>query len=212
MAPKKTQMRQKKDFKAADMEKLDRRGHNEALTRFFHTLGEDEMVQALHHSADPRVVLLLEYMFDPKYRNDSFTKLCKECGLYLGDIVDAFKRYKLDMGIIAMAKQAPAIMSDTARDARSQKTVCMTCRGSGEILEQTSRLSEELVASICPNCIGEGSFLVPGHDKARELFFKTMGLTKRDPIFAQQINIAPAAPPSVEEFVTENLKAEKADK
>jgi len=206
-------MRQKADFKPADMAKLDRRGHNEALQRFFHSLGEDEMVQALHHSADPRVLQLLEYMFDPRYKNDGFTKLCKECNLHLGDIVDVFRRYKLDLGIVAMAKAAPIIMKDTAEDAKSQKALCMTCMGAGEVLQTAPDPAEEPESTICPNCVGEGTFKVPGHDKSRELFYKTMGLTKRDPMFAQQINIGPSsAPPSVEEFVTETQKAEKADK
>jgi len=210
---KKTDLRQKEDFKPADMAKLDRRGHNEALQRFFHSLGEDEMVQALHHSADPRVVLLLEYMFDPKYRNDSFTKLCKECSLHLGDIVDVFRRYKLDLGIIAMAKAAPTIMSDTAEDAKSQKALCMTCMGVGEVLQAASDPDEEPTASMCPNCVGEGTFKVPGHDKSRELFYKTMGLTKSGPMIAQQINVNPStSPPSVEDFVLENQKAEKDSK
>jgi len=212
---KKTDLRQKADFKSSDMAKLDRKGHNEALTRFFHALGEDEMVQALHHSADPRVIQLLEYMFDPRFKDKGFTSLCKECNLHLGDIVDVFRRYKLDLGIIAMAKAAPTIMEDTAEDAKSQKAVCMTCMGTGEVLEHPDSPELEPIATMCPNCMGDGSFRVPGHDKSRELFYKTMGLTKTGPMFAQQINVSPAGastPPSVEEFVTANQKAEKADK
>ncbi|MEE8470096.1 MAG: hypothetical protein V3S51_02065 [Dehalococcoidia bacterium] len=210
---KKTDLRQKEDFNPSDMVKLDRKGHNAALQRFFHALGEDDMVQALHHSADPRVVLLLEFMFDPKHRDSSFTKLCKECGLHLGDIVDVFRRYKLDLGIIAMAKAAPRIMADTAEDAKSQKALCMTCMGVGEVIQQSSDPDGEDEASTCPNCVGIGTFKVPGHDKSRELFYKTMGLTKSAPLIAQQINVSSSnAPPSVEEFVLENQKAEKESK
>lgn len=213
-------MRQKEDFKPADMEKLDRRGHNQALKRFFHALGEDEMVQALHHSADPRVVMLLEYMFDPKYRDDSFTKLCKECNLHLGDVVDCFRRYKFDLGIVAMANHAPKIMNDTAIDAESTKALCLTCMGAGKVLEPSEGPSEgpsedpEKVPGemICPNCVGDGTFRVPGHDKARELFFKTMGPQTKVPMFAQQINIQGSSPPTVEDFVTEAQKAEKESK
>lgn len=212
MTSKKTELRLKEDFKPADMEKLDRRGHKEALTRFFHSLGEDEMVQALHHSGDPRVLMLLEYMFDPKYRNDSFSKLCKECNLHLGDVVDVFRRYKLDLGIIAMSKRAPKIMEDTAKDAESSTALCLTCMGRGEVLDLDSNPNSSdstPEAMTCPNCVGEGTFRVPGHDKARELFYKTMGLTKREPLIAQQFNIDVSKVPTVEEFVTEEEKAQK---
>jgi len=206
---KKALLRQKSDFKPADMEKLDRRGHNEALTRFFHALGKDEMVQALHHSADPRVVMLLEYMFDPRYKNDSFIKLCKECNLHLGDVVDCFRRYKFDLGIVAMANHAPKIMEDTAIDAESQKAVCLTCVGLGKVLQPSDDPEEEPQELICPNCVGEGTYRVPGHDKARELFFRTMGPQTKAPLIAQQFITTSSTPPTVEEFVTEAEKAAK---
>ena len=127
--------------------------------------------------------------------------------------MDAFRRYKLDLGIIAMANAAPDIMRDTAEDAKSQKAICMVCQGTGEMFEHPEDPSDRPVASVCPNCLGDGTFRVPGHDKSRELFFKTMGLTKRDPVFAQQINIGPSSsPPTVEDFVIENQRAEKDQK
>jgi hypothetical protein len=205
---KKALMRQKENFKPADMAKLDRKGHNEALTRFFQALGEDEIVQALHHSADPRVVQLLQYLFDPKYADEGFTKLCKECNLHLGDIVDVFRRYKLDLGIAAMSRRAPKIMDDTAKDAESQKAVCMACQGTGEVIDPRSDMDDPKLI-ICPNCVGEGTFRVPGHDKSRELFYKTMGLTKSTPMVAQQFNITSAKVPTIEDFVTEEQKSQK---
>jgi hypothetical protein len=202
-------MRTKSDFKPADMAAVDRKGHNQALQRFYDALGQDEMVQALHHSADPRVVMLLEYMFDPKYRNDSFTKLCKECNLHLGDVVDAFRRYKFDLGIVAMAHAAPRIMKDTAEDAKSSKALCMTCMGLGEVLEPDTDPEQPPSKLTCPNCVGEGTFRVPGHDKARELFFKTMGPKTKAPLIAQQFNFPPDNTPSVEDVITEAEKASK---
>jgi len=52
---------------------------------------------------------------------------------------------------------------------------------------------------------------IPGY-KSRELFYKTMGLTKRGPMVAQQINVHSTAPPTVEDFVMETEKAMETEK
>ncbi len=203
-------LRAKEVFTPEDMALANQQAHDHALKRFYETLSQDEITQALFHSPDPRVLQLLEYMFDPQYRNHSFTKLCRECHLYLGDIVDAFKNYQLDLGIIAMAKHAPKILLDTAKDAESTKGVCLNCQGSGEILELGSD-PEDPDLVTCPSCFGDGAIVIPGHDKSRELFFKTMGLLKAGPMIAQQFNVmTPSEAPTVEGEVTAASKAAKA--
>ena len=202
-------LRAKEDFTPEDMALANQQAHDIALNRFYETLSQDEITQSLFHSPDPRVIQLLEFMFDPNYRTWSFTRLCRECHLYLGDIVDAFKNYQLDLGIIAMAKHAPKILLDTAKDAQSSKGVCLNCQGTGEVLELSQDVEGEAVTTICPACMGDGAIVIPGHDKSRDLFFRTMGLLKAAPMIAQQINITPSAVPTVEEFVTEASKAAK---
>ncbi len=203
-------LRAKADFTTEEMALVNRKAHDTALKRFYETLSQDEITQALFHSPDPRVSQLLEYMFDPKYRSWGFTKLCRECHLYLGDIVDAFKNYQLDLGIIAMAKHAPKILADTAIDAQSTKGVCMSCRGTGQVTEFAEGPEDEPKEGICPDCMGDGTIRVPGHDKSRDLFFKTMGLLKAPPMIAQQFNFPSAgAVPTVEDEITEASKAAK---
>lgn len=186
------------------MRSLDRKTHDDALNRFYETLKDDEIIQTLNHSADPRIVQLLDFMFQPQYARFTFTRLCRECALSLGDIVDAFRRYQLDRGIVAMARQAPAIMHDTAQDARSGEAICNLCQGAG-LVENLQ--GEE---GPCIVCKGVGSFRVPGHEKSRELFFKTMGLIgKTGPLIAQQFNIGDSKAPRVEDFVSGLQKALK---
>ncbi len=179
------------------------------MGRISESIGREEMVESLACTQDPRAGRLLEMLFDPAYRQHTFSALCERVHLSATDVVDLFRRFKLDQGIIAMARRAPKIMEDTAQDAESTTSLCMTCQGTGEVLEPTTDPEEKPQVVICPNCMGERTFRVPGHDKSRELFFKTMGLMKKEPLIAQQINIHSNQAPTVEDFVMETEKAMK---
>ena len=176
------------------------------MNRISESIGREEMAASLACTQDPRAGRLLEMLFDPAYRQHSFPKLCERVHLSVTDVVDLFRRFKLDQGIVAMAKAAPRIMADTAIDAESTLSPCMNCSGTGSIIVESS---EGDIERPCPPCLGRGSFRVPGHDKSRELFYKTMGLTKREPLMAQQINIHSNQAPTVEDFVMETEKALK---
>ena len=210
MARKLSEARRKKNFSKRDLA-LDP-AHDKILTRFYDEAGHQEISESLLCSSDPRVSQLLEMMYDPGLKSHSFPRLCREVGLSLGDSVDAFRRYQLDLGIIAMAKKAPKIMEDTAKDAESTTAPCTTCRGTGEVQEPPADPDEEPQVVICPNCVGEGIFRIPGHDKSRELFYKTMGLIKKGPLLAQQVNISSPEVPTVEDFVMETERAMKDEK
>jgi len=197
MTSNKIEKRAKTSFLPAEMRTLDRSGHDQALQRFFTGMKEDEWIQALHHSGDPRVVQLLGMLFDPNFAEMTFTHLCRECGLALGDMIDVFRRFKLDQGILEMANRAPDILRDTAEDAKSQKAVCLTCQGEGSVEGLDGKDDQ-----VCAACMGDGGITIPGHDKARDLFFKTMGLTdKKAPLIAQQFNIGTEKMPKVEDLV-----------
>lgn len=197
MSSNKIEKRGKKDFLPAEMRVLDESAHDQALQRLFQGIPEEEMIQVLHHSSDPRIMQLLGLLFDENYSEYTFTRLCRECAISLGDIVDAFRRFKIDQGILEMANRAPDILKDTAEDAKSSNAICLTCQG-----EKSLPGLEGEDDQVCPACMGEGSVVVPGHDKARELFYKTMGLTdKKTPMIAQQFNIGTEKMPKVEDIV-----------
>ena len=197
MTSNKIAKRSKTEFLPAEMRALDQSGHDQALQRFFKGIPEEEMVQVLHHSSDPRIMQLLGMLFDSNYADFTFTRLCRECAISLGDIVDAFRRFKIDQGILEMANRAPAILRDTAEDAKSQKAVCLNCQGEGSV-EGLNGEDDQ----VCAACMGDGEIKIPGHDKARDLFFKTMGLTdKKGPLIAQQFNIGSEKMPKVEDII-----------
>ncbi len=174
------------------------------MGRISESIGREEMAASLACTEDPRAGRLLEMLFDPAFRHHSFSALCERVHFSATDVVDLFRRFKLDQGIVAMAKAAPRIMADTAIDAESTLSPCMNCSGTGLLIVEGS---DGDIERPCPSCLGRGSFRVPGHDKSRELFYKTMGLTKRGPLVAQQINVQSNKIPTVEDFVMETEKA-----
>lgn len=172
----------------------------------YDTIGRDQMIETLTCSQDPRAAQLLETLLDPAYQQHSFPKLCERANLSMTEVVDLFRRYKLAEGIIAMAKHAPEILNDTAIDAKSSEAMCMSCQGAGKVI-----VDEEGTEVACSACAGEGSIRIPGHAKARELFYKTMGLTGKEgrPLLAQQFNISNEKMPTVEDFVNSVTESER---
>ncbi len=139
------------------------------MKRLATTLNQDEMVGALCSSSDERVHRLAEMMIDPAYSRFTLGKLCQRVGLSTLDLLELFRRHKLDMGIIKMSRRAPEIMEDVARDAESRMEACKECSGTGSVKDKnTGEMSR------CLHCAGEGRVRVPGDDKARRLFFKVM--------------------------------------
>ncbi len=139
------------------------------MRRFASTVSNEELGGMLAHSGDQRACRALEMLLDPAYRNHTLAKICGKVGLSQMDILDLFRRYKLDMGIVAMSQRAPAIMADVAEDAKSRMEACKRCHGTGTVKDKST---EEM--SHCPHCAGEGQVRVPGDHRARKIFFEVM--------------------------------------
>ena len=140
---------------------------NSVMKRLATTLSQDELVGALHSSADERIHRLAEMMTDPAYSRFTLGKLCERVGLSSIDLLNAFRKYKIDMGIVEMSRRAPTIMEDIALDAESKMVCCDHCGGTGRITAREAELD-------CPLCEGVGQTRTPGDDKSRRLFFKIM--------------------------------------
>ena len=152
--------------------------------RVFESIGRNAMLDTLTAAQDPRAQHLLELMMDPQYRNFTFPKLCERSGLSVTQVLDLFRKYKLDLGMIEMSKQVPRIMRDVARDAQSTMAYCRRCDGTGEVPDgDTER--------VCPACKGAGEVRITGNEKARQLVFEAFHLTGKrgGPLVAQQFNL-----------------------
>lgn len=147
----------------------------------------DEIAAVLsHHTHDnPRVQALMERLLDPEYKDVAIGTLCANVGLSLHQVVDFFRKTKMDEGLIRAYKHVPDMLEDTAKDALRTEESCWKCQGEKEI-------EKDGVKSLCPECKGKGAIVVPGNTDARKLMFETVGLTgKRGPLVAQQFNFGP---------------------
>lgn len=144
------------------------------MRRFASTVSKEELGGMLAHSGDERAQRALEMLLDPAYSRFTLAKLCQRLGLSTLDLLELFRRHKLDMGIIEMSRRAPAIMEDVARDAESRMEACRECAGTGMAKDKST--GEK---SHCLHCSGEGQVRVPGDYRARNLMFQTLGLIKK---------------------------------
>ena len=144
------------------------------MRRFASTVSKEELGGMLANSGDERAWRALEMLLDPIYRNHTLARVCGKVGLSQMDILDLFRRYKLDMGIVAMSREAPAIMEDIAKDAQSRMEACKKCHGSGMMKDKST---EEM--SRCLHCSGKGQVRRPGDYRARKLMFQALGLIKK---------------------------------
>ncbi len=139
------------------------------MNRLADTLGHDEIAGALSSSTDERVHRLAEMMTDPAYSRFTLGKLCERVGLSSIDLLELFRRHKLDMGIVEMSRRASEIMADVAEDAKSRMEACKKCHGTGKVKDKNT---EEM--GRCLHCAGEGQVRVPGDYRARKIFFEVM--------------------------------------
>jgi len=79
------------------------------MRRFASTVSREELGGMLAHSGDERAQRALEMLLDPAYRNHTLAKICGKVGLSQMDIMDLFRRYHLDLGVIEMSRRAPAV-------------------------------------------------------------------------------------------------------
>ena len=150
--------------------------------RVFNSIGREELLETLSVAQDERAGRLLELLLDPEYRNHTFGRLCERARLSATEVVDLFRKYKIDLGIVAMAKRAPEVMRDVAIDAQSKQSYCRRCDGTGEVFDEDEERT-------CPACKGTGEVRTRGDEKARKLFFETFRLTgKKAPAVAIQQN------------------------
>ena len=157
---------------------------NSLLRRIEAGIG-DELSPTLIHSGDPRARQLAETLLDPAYRHHSFGKLCERAGISGREVVDLFRKYKIDEGIVRMAQHLPDVLEDAAIDAKSSMGCCRRCDGLGSV-PLTEGGDRE-----CPLCFGTGQVRIPGDKDARALVFKANELTGRGSLVSIQTNVVP---------------------
>lgn len=141
---------------------------------------------------------LLAYLEDHSFDGSSITKLARDAGLLLHEIVDLTCNYHISMGRIQAARHVPQVLDDIGEDAKSRLVPCLKCGGSGkeggaiddellEILGDTDALLEEF--PDCEYCNGSGHLRQIGDSDSRKILLETMGIyNKKGPAVAIQKN------------------------
>lgn len=155
------------------------------LRRLEKRIPRGEMASALAHLHDnAKLQEFVAALTNPLFRKWTMASLAYRAGLTLHDLADAFRRVKLDEGLIRMYKHFPAAAEDVARDARSRRVYCQRCDGLGKLGEGKSE-------RICPQCKGKCEVRVPGDADARKALLEAAGLIgRRGPLVAQQFNFS----------------------
>jgi phage FluMu protein Com len=184
--------------------------------RIFSTIGRHEVIESLLHGNDERMMQLVHALMDQKFDKVSFMVLCRRHGITPVDIVDAFRKYKLDQAVIDIARSMPHVAQDTVEDALSSMVLCERCDGKTWVPD-VNKEGEEIERK-CPMCKGAGEVRQKGDNKSKELIFKSGGLIKDVPGAAVQVNVGAGSLRSMDSFVKDTpsllpaLEVEDADR
>lgn len=141
---------------------------------------------------------LLAYLGDHSFDGFSLTRLARDAGLLLNEIVDLTCNYHIAMGRIAAARHVPQVLDDIGEDAKTRLVPCMKCGSTGkelgdeldpELLEILGDSAIPADAPDCGYCNGSGHLRQIGDSDSRKILLETLGLTnKRGPVVAIQKN------------------------
>jgi hypothetical protein len=146
-----------------------RADRDRAIQWFFDAVPRTSLDEALMTSGDERFDRLYAALCDPAYRKTSFGTLCRRFGVSWVDLVDLWRTYNTQVGLIEVATHLPRILTDIAKDSESHDAPCPLCDGVGHVMRENSQ-------ALCPACDGGGKVRVPGDAHARRLLFEMLGL------------------------------------
>lgn len=128
------------------------------------------MALALRMSTDDRMRALARDAVDPIHRYTAFTTLAEKLGLTYEDVAKEFTTIRKSEGLIRMAEHLPALMEETAVEAKSRDEKCRTCAGTGKITKDEMEIE-------CARCDGVGTIHILGSVDRLKMVFDTFGLT-----------------------------------
>jgi hypothetical protein len=138
---------------------------------FFDYIPRPDFDEAMELSGNKRFYRLHDALHDDAYRNTSPGTLCRKFGISWLDLMDLWRQYNTACGLIHVATHLPQIMEDVVEDALSHEAMCSRCDGMGTVEPAENQRP-------CRVCNGLGRVRVPGHEPARRLVLKALGLTQ----------------------------------
>jgi len=154
--------------------------------RIYQTIGKQDIVESFVHTGDDRYLELARSLLDGKHDENTCQQLYKRVGLSSLDVIEAFRRYKLDQAIINIHQEIPTVSKDLMEDAKSYSDLCPRCEGLTTV--KVAGQDEE-----CPRCGGCGIIKMKGDSRAREMAFKATGMIQ-DKVISINQNFGPMQP------------------
>jgi hypothetical protein len=180
----------------------------EALDNFYEEIKLPELKTALHMADDPRYMMLLGALGNPKWINTSFAELCSKCRLSMNDVVNAWRNYQNTRTLVRTMSHMPEMMESTVIDGISRVVTCPECQGTGKLKDKEIN---KIKNPVCPECHGDGTIRLIGDKDSRNLAAEVVGLKKSGSIMQiNQVNVGKGLS-SVEDEIARMEKADIID-
>lgn len=135
--------------------------------------GREGFLAAALASNNPKAKQLVEHLLDKNHRHTGTKRLAEKAGLSAPEIVDMFRDRQWLEATLVLHEELPAIIRDTAQDARAQLVPCPDCNGIGSTAEATK----------CLPCRGTGEIRKAGDKDKLAFVGEAVGMIrKREPL------------------------------
>jgi hypothetical protein len=151
------------------------------LKRIGETLDLADLEVFLRDEPDPKLHDFMDALKDPAFAELSFVEVARRYQVRVADIERIYTQGMRHLGLMAMARELPAVMAEVAGDARTEVLTCPRCVGAKVVvLKKQGEVP-------CPVCDGAGTIRKIGNTHARDLVFESMKLTgQKAPMVAIQ--------------------------
>ena len=163
-----------------------------SVQRIYTSVPAEDIMEALEHSSDARMLRLADIMRDPAYDKHSFALKCRNAQLNPADVWQAvIQLHRLD-GELRVARRLPQMLESIADEAIPQVAKCGAPGCKDGLVTKTGKGGGEPVTTDCPKCDGLGQILVKADNDARKLALEVTGLIgQRGPLVdARQVHLS----------------------
>lgn len=138
---------------------------------------------ALLERGGPKFLALVNMMFDPVGRRQSWPTMIRKSGLTYAEVIECVRDSFMQEGILRQAVHVPQVLEDIAIDSKSTEQMCPGCEGIGHIEVESGGKENgkkpEMVEKVCLNCGGSGKIRVVGDLESRKLLFTHLGIQQQ---------------------------------
>ena len=164
--------------------------------RHFFENADPELIKAAliwNTEYDSKFHKLSAALSDPRNLKTNLTKLSRECGVSLVELVEKYHDVTIAIAHLRAQEKLPEIVTENAIDALPTTDVCPVCVGE-KMVDSPTRIKKngKPYRIRCMKCIGIGTVRVAGMIDAKKLIYEQTGLISKGGggvAINQQINV-----------------------